>query len=105
MNIPDSKVHVIKGAGHACYLQNPEEFNEVLRNFLEELETETFHSVRDEQLLKTIEMVWFFVENIEMAWFVVENIEMPWFIVENIEMAWFVVENIQIKSSHLDKAK
>lgn len=57
MNIPDSKVHVIKGAGHACYLQNPEEFNEVLRNFLDELETGTFHSVRDEQLLKTIEMV------------------------------------------------
>ena len=56
MNIPESKVHVIKGAGHACYLQNPEEFNEVLRNFLEELETGTFHSVRDEQLLKTIGM-------------------------------------------------
>lgn len=54
MNIPDSKVHVIKGAGHACYLQNPEEFNEVLKNFLEEISTGTFHSVRDEQLLKKL---------------------------------------------------
>ena len=56
LNIPDSKVHVIKGAGHACYLQNPEEFNEVLKNFLEEVETGTFYSVRDEQMLKTIEI-------------------------------------------------
>ena len=48
MNIPDSKIHVIKGAGHACYLQNPEEFNEVLKNYLEEVSSGTFHSVSDE---------------------------------------------------------
>jgi len=55
MNIPDSKVHVIRGAGHACYLQNSEEFNEVLKNYLEEVSSGTFHSVRDEQMLKKME--------------------------------------------------
>ncbi|XP_066922482.1 putative protein-lysine deacylase ABHD14B [Clytia hemisphaerica] len=56
MNIPDSKIHVIKGAGHACYLQNPEEFNEVLKTFLDEIKSGTFHSVREEQLLKKMEI-------------------------------------------------
>lgn len=54
-NIPDSKIHVIKGASHACYLQNPDEFHEVLKTFLEEVSTGTFDSIRREQMLKKLE--------------------------------------------------
>lgn len=54
-HIPDSKIHVIKGASHACYLQNPDEFHDVLKTFLEEISTGTFDSIRREQMLKKLE--------------------------------------------------
>ena len=37
-NIPGSVIHMIKGAGHACYLNNGEEFHSVLVKFLEKLQ-------------------------------------------------------------------
>jgi len=33
-HIKNSETHVIKGAGHACYLDKPEEFKTLLRHFL-----------------------------------------------------------------------
>ena len=33
-HIKNSEAHVIKGAGHACYLDKPEEFKTLLREFL-----------------------------------------------------------------------
>ena len=36
-NIPESVIHVMKGAGHACYMTNPKEFHENLLNFLSKL--------------------------------------------------------------------
>ena len=36
-NIPDSVIHMMKGAGHACYMKNPEEFHENFLNFLSKL--------------------------------------------------------------------
>ena len=33
-HVKGSEVHVIQGAGHACYLDKPEEFRTLLRNFL-----------------------------------------------------------------------
>jgi pimeloyl-ACP methyl ester carboxylesterase len=35
--IPNSKLEVIKGAGHMVMLEKPFEFNGKLRNFLEEI--------------------------------------------------------------------
>ena len=37
-NIPESIIHMMKGAGHACYMTNPKEFHENLVNFLSKLE-------------------------------------------------------------------
>ena len=34
-HVKNSEAHVIKGAGHACYLDKPEEFRILLRHFLE----------------------------------------------------------------------
>lgn len=50
-HIPDSKIHVIKDGSHACYLQNPNEFHEVLTNFLSEVELGTFDLTRKEKTL------------------------------------------------------
>ena len=36
-HVKNSLVHVIKGAGHACYLDRPEEFKTLVRNFLRQL--------------------------------------------------------------------
>lgn len=36
--IPGCDIHMIKGAGHACYMNNPEEFHESLEKFLSKLE-------------------------------------------------------------------
>lgn len=36
-NIPDSVIHMMKDAGHACYMANPEEFHEKLLSFLNKL--------------------------------------------------------------------
>lgn len=36
-NIPNSVVHMMKGAGHACYFANPEEFHEKILTFLRRL--------------------------------------------------------------------
>jgi abhydrolase domain-containing protein 14 len=33
-HVKNSEAHVIKGAGHACYLDKPEEFKTLLRHFL-----------------------------------------------------------------------
>ncbi|XP_069792971.1 putative protein-lysine deacylase ABHD14B [Narcine bancroftii] len=33
-NLPNHKVHVMKGAPHACYLSNPEEWHEAVLEFL-----------------------------------------------------------------------
>jgi pimeloyl-ACP methyl ester carboxylesterase len=33
-HVKNSEAHVIKGAGHACYLDKPEEFKTLLREFL-----------------------------------------------------------------------
>ena len=38
LQIPGSKQHVIRGAGHACYLDEPEEFHRVVREFLEDVD-------------------------------------------------------------------
>ncbi|MBN3317378.1 ABHEB protein, partial [Atractosteus spatula] len=37
-NLANHKVVVMKGAGHACYLDNPEEWHRVLLEFLQSLE-------------------------------------------------------------------
>lgn len=37
-NIPGSVIHMIKGAGHACYMKNADEFHENLDNFLSKLQ-------------------------------------------------------------------
>jgi len=34
LEIPGSESHVIKGAGHACYVDNPDEFHAVVGEFL-----------------------------------------------------------------------
>lgn len=36
-NIPESVIHVMKGAGHPCYMTNPKEFHENLLSFLSKL--------------------------------------------------------------------
>ena len=33
-NIKNSEVHILKGAGHACYLDKPEEFKVIVKDFL-----------------------------------------------------------------------
>lgn len=38
--IPGSVIHMIKGAGHACYVSNRNEFHKSLENFLERLKLE-----------------------------------------------------------------
>ncbi|MEW6586295.1 MAG: alpha/beta fold hydrolase [Nitrospirota bacterium] len=37
-HVKDSEVHVIKGAGHACYLDKPEEFKSLVRKFLKKID-------------------------------------------------------------------
>ena len=37
-NIPGSVIHMMKGAGHACYMKNTDEFHENLEKFLSKLE-------------------------------------------------------------------
>jgi len=37
-NIPGSEVFMMKGAQHACYLDNPEEFNARVIEFLDKLD-------------------------------------------------------------------
>lgn len=36
-NLPDHSVELIKGAGHACYLDKPEEFHDLLLKFLQDI--------------------------------------------------------------------
>jgi abhydrolase domain-containing protein 14 len=38
-HIKDSEAHIIKGAGHACYLDKPDEFKALLRQFLKKVST------------------------------------------------------------------
>lgn len=33
-SLKNSKLHIIKDAGHLCFIEKPEEFNEVVKNFL-----------------------------------------------------------------------
>ena len=37
-NIPGSLIHMMKGAGHACYMKSPDEFHENLEKFLSKFE-------------------------------------------------------------------
>jgi pimeloyl-ACP methyl ester carboxylesterase len=34
LHFKNAEAHVIKGAGHACYMDRPEEFSTLLREFL-----------------------------------------------------------------------
>ena len=54
-NIPDSKIHIMKDSSHACYVQSPDEFHEVLLTFLNEIESGTFDLIRKEQAKKLLE--------------------------------------------------
>ncbi|KAJ7370987.1 Protein abhd14a [Desmophyllum pertusum] len=44
-NIPGSVIHMIKGAGHACYMKNADEFHENLDNFLKQAARMTATSI------------------------------------------------------------
>ena len=39
-NMPNSEIMPIKGAKHACYMDNPNEFHYLLYNFLQAVERE-----------------------------------------------------------------
>jgi len=37
-HVKTSEIHIIEGAGHPCYLDEPERFTEIVKNFLKRLE-------------------------------------------------------------------